>query len=341
MQTKSLSMRRALSAALFVLLLSVVGSKNALAQNQVAVLQHEGDMSSFFGQYALSLAQEAAVDGDTITLSSGTFEGCTLYKAVTIHGAGCVADTISGIASTTIGAVTFSFQNDIIPIEIEGVFFQNSVVYYSTCRNLKFRKCYINGFYGDGPWGSYSIFNLYMIDCIVKSFNFRGSGLSIINCAIEVSLYEQSNMYDQNTIINSIMIQNDFPIANSTVYNSVISHGNNNSTNNSTFHNCIEIKLGETSLFEGQLNNTNMDVDSYDDVFETFTGTISFENGYQLKEEITTSFLGNDETEVGIYGGVSPYNTHPSYMIIKHCNVAGRTTEDNKLSVEIELNNGD
>ena len=37
MQTKSLSMKKAMSAALFVLLLVVAGTKNALAQNQVAV----------------------------------------------------------------------------------------------------------------------------------------------------------------------------------------------------------------------------------------------------------------------------------------------------------------
>ena len=66
---------------------------------------------------------------------------------------------------------------------------------------------------------------------------------------------------------------------------------------------------------------------------------ISFDNIYQLKNSIATSFLGHDGTEVGIYGGVMPYRTRPNYMIIKNCNVAGRTNDDNKLSVEIELLN--
>ena len=70
----------------------------------------------------------------------------------------------------------------------------------------------------------------------------------------------------------------------------------------------------------------------------SFNGTVTYDNSYQLKEEIANTFIGNDGTEVGIYGGMMPYTTRLSYMIIKQCNVAGKTTQDNKLSVEIELN---
>ena len=83
-----------------------------------------------------------------------------------------------------------------------------------------------------------------------------------------------------------------------------------------------------------------MEVDSYENVFETFTGTVTYDNIYQLKEEITTTFLGHDGSEVGIYGGMLPYNSRPHYMIIRNTNVAGRTTNDDKLNVEIELIQG-
>ena len=102
MKLNSLQLRKALSVALFVLLLSVVGTKNALAQNQVAVLQHNDTLSAFYGPNALSLAHEAAVDGDTITLSSGNFNGCILSKAITIHGAGCYEDVVSHRSPTYI-----------------------------------------------------------------------------------------------------------------------------------------------------------------------------------------------------------------------------------------------
>ena len=90
---------------------------------------------------------------------------------------------------------------------------------------------------------------------------------------------------------------------------------------------------------EGQIAQNVMEVDGYDDVFETFDGTVTFDNICQLKNDIATNFLGHDGTEVGIYGGVMPYRTRPNYMIIKNCNVAGQTDENKKLSVEIELLN--
>ena len=124
------------------------------------------------------------------------------------------------------------------------------------------------------------------------------------------------------------------------ISNSIIATAENNSVSNTIFHNCIGIQTVDSSLFVGQLNNSNMTVDSYEDVFETFAGEVTYNNSYQLKEEIATSFLGNDGTEVGIYGGMRPYHPRPPYMIINSINVAGRTTDDNKLNVEIELNTG-
>ena len=109
---------------------------------------------------------------------------------------------------------------------------------------------------------------------------------------------------------------------------------------NCSFFNTIAIQTGVSSLFGGQTIQNVMTVDGYDDVFETFDGTISsYNNIYQLKNDIATSFLGYDGTEVGIYGGIMPYNPRPQYMIMKRASVAGRTDENGNLDVEIELLN--
>ena len=134
-----------------------------------------------------------------------------------------------------------------------------------------------------------------------------------------------------------IVFDNALAINNIVAYNSIIATSSGHNVSNNTFFNCIGIKTGETSLFEGQLNTTNMVVNNYSDVFETFDGTISYDNIYQLKNSIATSFLGHDGTEVGIYGGITPYKTRPPYMILKNCNVAGQTDENKKLNVEMEL----
>lgn len=342
MRITSLLTKRALSAALFVLLLSVAGTKNALAQNQVATLQHEGEISVFFGENALANAHEAAANGDTITLSSGNFNGCTLSKAVTIHGAGCVEDTVAGFEPTIItNGVTLEVSNDTIVFVMEGIRFNSTIStgWYYVCNNVVFIKCNINSF-GYSGYGAYN--NLQFINCIIKGLGFKGASATIVNSVMHLTEYNQTNQNAINTVLNSVLVCNDYiHLNNSTITNSIIATAQGNSVTNTTFHNCIGIQTIDSSLFVGQLNTTNMTVDNYDDVFETFTGEVTYENSYQLKEEISNSFLGNDGTEVGIYGGMRPYNPRPPYMIIKTINVAGRTTEDDKLNVEIELNTGD
>ena len=60
-------------------------------------------------------------------------------------------------------------------------------------------------------------------------------------------------------------------------------------------------------------------------------------NQFILKDEIATGFLGGDGTQVGIYGGMLPYSNRPTYMVLKRCNVANKSTIDGKLSVDIEV----
>ena len=340
MKLNTLQLRRTLSAAMFVLLLSVAGTKNALAQNQVATLQHNDTITAvFYGENAFVSAHNAAVAGDIITLSSGTFNNCNITKAITIRGAGCVYDSITQVTPTIIpGNFSINQHN----INFEGIRFTGTIQSW-TKNNISFVKCNINSITTDY---NYAIsMNWQFVNCIIKDFRRNSErhyfhGMSIINSVVKFTQYGHSDIYNPTTISNSILLfANGQPINNINAYNSIIATVSGHTVSNCTFFNCIGIETGETLLFEGQIAQTVMEVDSYEDVFETFTGTVSFNNIYQLKEDIANSFLGHDGTEVGIYGGLMPYRTRPNYMIIKNTNVAGRTTEDNKLGVEIELLN--
>ena len=329
------SISKRVMITLFVLLLSVAGMKNTFAQGQVAILQHNDTLSAFYGPNALSLAHTAASDGDTITLSSGNFEGCTLSKAVTIHGAGCVEDTASHRPPTRfVSTLHISNSNETMPLTFEGIWLSNV---HNGCggisRNTRFIKCNIDNL----NHNNYS-FNLYIDNCIIKDFSFFGNGLLIQNSVVRFSHYNQNDQYNMNFIFNSVVCFNNSVAMNNTRgFNSILATADGNTASNSTFYNCIDIQTGNSNLFEGQLNQTNMQVSGYEDVFETFAGTVDYNEEYQLKSEIATSFLGNDGTEVGIHGGMLPYNSRPPYMIIRNTEVAGRTTEDDKLNVQIHL----
>ena len=326
------SISKRVMITLFVLLLSVVGMKNTFAQNQVAILQHNDTLSAFYGPEALSAAHTAASNGDIITLSSGNFNGCTLSKAVTIHGAGCVDDPESHLAPTRIpGTLYISKSDGTMPLTIEGVWF--GTIHRYNARNVRFFKCNINN-----TTFSHSISDFYFVNCIIKDFRFYGNGLLIQNSVVRFTHYNQTDQNNMNIINNSVVcLNNDLNIGNTRGYNCILATANNNGAPNSTFYNCVEIQTDSTNIFEGQLNESNMQVNSYDEVFETFAGTVEYNESYQLKSDFASSFLGNDGTEVGIHGGLFPYNTRPSYMYIRTTNVAGQTTEDDKLSVEIEL----
>ena len=72
-------------------------------------------------------------------------------------------------------------------------------------------------------------------------------------------------------------------------------------------------------------------------MFKSFTGSYSDNQTFELTDAAKAKYLGTDGTEVGMHGGVLPYDTTPSYPQITKMNVASKTTADGKLSVEIEV----
>ena len=320
-----------------LLVLLLFASIISYAQNQVATLQHNDTITGvYYGQNAFSSAYDAAVNGDVITLSSGTFNSCTIAKSITIHGAGCVYDSTTHVLPTNISGFFYFTANN---TNIEGVNFLGTI-YFSDYgyfgNNNSFTKCCINLIQnGSNNERTNNIFT----NCIINTFSSHlFYSTSIINCVVRFVLYNHDDIHNCTSLYNSIILfDNELNIKNLISYNSIIATVSGHTVSNCTFFNTIGIKTGETSLFEGQTSQNVMTVDDYSDVFETFDGTISYDNIYQLKNDIATSFLGHDGTEVGIYGGITPYKTRPPYMILKNCNVAGQTDENKKLNVEMEL----
>ena len=343
MKAKALQFGKAMSAALFVLLLVVVGSKNALAQTQVATLQHGDDVSVFYGQNAFVEAHDAAATGDIITLSSGTFVPTTITKAITLRGAGCAVDTVAHTNPTIFGGnITLNVADTDNFLTIEGILFTNSVI-YKTLYNPKFNRCdFTEITYEDYNYHD-EMHNAQFVNCIINSFYFFQSRATVL--------------------INSVVWQSDGLNVNETavvLYNSIIhvKQADNLSANNSiiirtdsyygpystcSFVNCIGIYTGTgNGTAFGSVNQSGyttgcINYTSYEEVFESFRGDFSLEELFILKDEIATGFLGTDGTQAGIYGGFMPYSNRPTYMVMKHCNVANKSTIDGKLSVDIEV----
>lgn len=183
------------------------------------------------------------------------------------------------------------------------------------------------------------------VNCMVKTFdNYRANNTTFINSVV----WESKNMNASHTVLlynsifgNAYNSYSEFIVGVSAFSSVIIKTSSSTSYSyqyglNNTFINCIGIKKGSNAPFGGYTAGC-VTYTSYADVFESFTGTFSFDEAFVLKDSIATGFLGSDGTQVGIHGGFMPYSNRPSYMVLRRCNVANRSTVDGKLSVEIEV----
>ena len=337
MRFNSLQFGKVMSAALFVLLLSVAGMKNAFAQIQVATLQHNDSISAFYGTSAFVEAHDAAETGDIITLSSGTFVPTTITKAITLRGAGCAVDTAAHTNPTIFGGeITLNVADTANFLTIEGILFSNKVEYH-TLYNPKFNRC---NFTEIDNYGSYYMHTAEFVNCIIDKFYFSSANNTVLINSVVWQPYSYSN---SRTVVlyNSIFRKHSSNSDGLSGYNSIIIRAYSSSPSSyCSFINCIGIDTYSSSnhnAFGNAYTSGCATYASYDAVFESFTGEFSFDEPFVLKNEIATGFLGGDGTQVGIYGGIMPYTNTPSYMLRTNVSVPNHSNLDGTLNVEIEI----
>ena len=82
--------------------------------------------------------------------------------------------------------------------------------------------------------------------------------------------------------------------------------------------------------------NTNF-TGEWDTLFKTYKGTYSDDETFELTDAAKSLYIGNDLTQIGMYGGNIPFNPNTTNPRIVKCNVAPESTADGKLSVDIEV----
>ena len=76
---------------------------------------------------------------------------------------------------------------------------------------------------------------------------------------------------------------------------------------------------------------------AFSEVFKTWKDkNFSPDETYELTEEAAATYLGNDGTQVGIYGGSSPFNANPTSPQVTKFSV-NSTTENGQLKVKINV----
>lgn len=322
----------------------------SFAQQQLATLNHNDSITVYYGATALQQAHSAAVNGDIITLSPGAFQSVNITKAITLRGAGMYTDTVAGTEPTTLlGNFTLTVENDSLHnLYLEGLACANTM-YYSKVYNPRFVKCLFRTIsYTD----SQTMRDAMFMNCIMENFqnyynynnNFNiASGGYAQNTMFVNSVILDLDQYGSPTLINCVAkfipaYLND----GISVRNSILYHDNGtSSTNVYSVYNSVGIYTGNSSYnyfnSTGTQNHQILNYNRFASVFKTFRGSIADGVDFQLLDTIVTSFLGTDGTQVGIYGGIMPFDPSVRNPLIKKCNVASRSTADGKLAVDIEI----
>ncbi|MGM9692410.1 MAG: hypothetical protein ACI3X6_04280 [Alloprevotella sp.] len=329
--------------SLFALVCAIV----SFAQNSLlATLSHEGNVTTFYGASALRDAHDVAVHGDVITLSSGSFNPVNITKAVTLRGAGMAVDSVHNILPTIIsGDFTISIPDSVTQrFTLEGIY-HNHTIKYINLNNAMFVKCRLNDIDSYSHSSGCKLKNATFTNC---RFGYRlclssDCSASCINSIIQDP--QGANLDFRNCVIYS----NNSTCGASAVTNSMLSNciiyglGNNYNTSfpkSTTAYNCVEVNnFLNSPTFKNIPNNTNKYA-TCDAVFKTYKGArmgVSDNETFELTETAKATYLGTDGTEVGIYGGMLPFDTTPSNPRITKCNVAAKSTADGKLSVDIEV----
>ena len=306
-----------------------------LAQQQlVATLTHGEEISMFYGAYAYRDAMAAAVDGDVINLSGGGFQACNIDKAVSIRGAGVLAEIPTFIINDfDINVPAESTER----LSIEGVKISNTITLKGTLTNAYFMKNHITRVRGNDEA---NIKNINFVNCQVYFYDVNQSNSTVscqlINCYVN-DIHNEVNSKATAAYVNCVIRpanggSNINWIANSTLLNCILVHNHLNSlpaTSSAT--NCLAVSNSGENAFSNVAASVN---NQHIHDFTIFTDSDYMKD---LTDEAKATYLGSDGTPVGMFGGPLPFSFTPTYPQITKMNVASKTTADGKLSVDIEV----
>ncbi len=307
----------------------------------MATLNHEGTISTFYGTVALRQAHAAAVSGDVITLSSGTFLSTDISKAVTIRGAGMDVTKVNDIVNEpTILSGDFKIKipaEDTGRLTLEGIYHNGSLLFYEgQVKNALFLKSRFNII---SYTSSVKVQDLTILNCRIANRIGVGSGNSALFLNSVVKDFDSGYMsFSHCVILNSYNLNN----SGNEYKNCIITHESGYEygvSSSSSAYNNLFIS-DKTDKLNQVPNNTNLRVPTSDERFAYLRG-YNDSKDYKLTDQNRDVLKATDGGEIGIYGGSLPYSAIPTNPQITKFNVASKTTADGKLSVDIEVKSGE
>ena len=290
---------------LIMLACMLVASIAAFAgTNSKILLQHEGGVKVYDSD-KMTQALADAVKGDTIFLSEGSFGGFDLTKEVMIRGCGTTTIITGAVKIAVAGNPTFS-----APL-IDALKIDNTLTVSQPCKKLHIRKCLIT-------------------DDI--SFTAKSEDVLIDRCSNNNS--NRNNLILSSNIVSMTVMNSNITLSSNNANEGTVIFVNCNiprrysTISGQTFINCIfgdsgyynygnyAYPLSDCILLNCLYNTYSTDPKYY---INSQVGNSKLQNCYGVDngdvrltnlsadELLSSKYLGNDGTIVGIYGGNTPF----------------------------------
>lgn len=343
---------------LFVSSLFLVFSVAATYAQEIltATLQHGDELKVFNGSYAFLQAHSAAVDGDIIYLSPGTFYGTDITKAVTVQGSGAIVNKEAGTGITFLegnyrvygnGYTGGSSEPTYIKMPdtthnglvLEGLYFKNGLQFKNAIKDAVVRKCVVNETFDFATAN-----NLHIDRCNMALFSIANSSTNVV---VDNSILGWVCMYsDRNNSANSTtstlsfrncvlrnVHQNITAFYLNNIIGGVYYYSNGWQYDKSLKFTCSAYN----NLFLSSKGNADDVIQQDGNMFIDHADIYEDANNCVLTEEAASTYLGQDGTQVGLYGGVTPYSLVPTYPQIVENNIAAQSTADGILKVSVKV----
>lgn len=324
----------------FLLFAFLLFANSSFAQR--VALHSANGVQHFKGSNSFVDAYNASNSGDTIYLSGGSFlSPDSIAKSLRIYGAGHYPDSSSATLITLInGNITLKTNSDNSIFEGIDLTGNINISTNDTINNILFQYVMIRGNLSMQTGATGSISDFHLIRSVIKGHLYLAK---FQNTIVSNSILQAMVLQSTGTVFqNNIFLTNAYGGMYNTYY---AINGDYNIINNNIFIKVSDPEIAGTgnlinnNIFKQSpaFSNNYINVPS-DSIFVSQSG-YAFDYNHNYKLNYPNIFLGNDGTEVGIYGGVFPYKDGalPSNPHIRRKNIAPQTNNNGELQIEIEV----
>ena len=266
-----------------------------------------------------------------------------------------VADIVAGTMPTRIlGNVSLQIDNnDGLNLKIEGICFSGNYFVYKHVVNPVFSKCIFNqirtssyGGYMENPVFNSCIINLFdgasgvsnamFTNCIILE-TMIGSNRSLDYVSFELNNYMVDCGISQDVYYNCIVnLHPAYTQYKRMIVNSIIYSNDTAQSTTAIVSNTIGIQ-DSINYFATPISGNNINLNGFESIFNTFRGTYTDGETFELTQQAASTYLGSDNTQVGVYGGSTPFNPKVTDMRILKVSPAYSSNANGQLPVNVQL----